>query len=929
MPSEIYLRVTQKTPSYTYQEALEASQEYFGDSYPAQVFVDKYAMRDPFAGDRQFAELTPNDMHDRLSVELARVDCQFEYGKEITMMVLKDEYDHAIGGAADILSYFEARFEIWRDALNRFARIVPQGSPMFGMGNRFTLSSLSNCVVVESPEDDITSIFGHRSADLANLFKRRCGVGIDISTLRPYLMPVNNSAITSTGAFSFGDHFSHVTRSIGQNGRRGALMLTIGIKHPDADRFATMKQDETKVTGANISLRLDDEFMMAVENDEIYTQCWPCDLDTEEYLQNTPGVWEEDPEVYGPWINREKEEERVLYAIKSEIFRPNINPRKNRVLLRRVRARDLWHLICDTARRTAEPGLIFWDNYTRNLPADYYPGFKSVSTNPCSEILLSPYDSCRLLSINLTGFVKVAFEEGFENFDFALFDHYVRLAQRAMDNIVELEIEALLAIQEISGTQEEKNLWGKLADAAIRGRRTGLGVHALGETLIRLCKKYDTDEGVAMADAIYNTYMTAAYDESVNLAIERGAFPAWDWKIDQQCPFIQRLPLELQLRMATHGRRNISLLTNAPTGSVSTLCRTSSGIEPIFRYAYIRRKKLNPSDTNQSVHFIDKTGDRWQEFSIFEKVLEDYMDVRPDVKAKWEEILLEYKPTNIDDKKEVLKADEARLKALMSILPDYFVASDTIDPLMRVRLQGAIQQYVDHGISSTINLPKDTETEVIQGVYQASWKAGLKGVTVYVDGSRSGVLVTSESSSKGNPMEIAEHHAPRRPDMLPCNIHYSAIGNKKWIIFVSLLNGRPYEIFGGEINENLKFPRKFTDGFIFKRKCGVPNAKGRLTCYDLVLGDIGGETEGEPITVPDIAVTFNDGDHALLTRMLSMSLRHGVPLPFIIEQLGRDRDSSIVSFGKVMARVLRQYVIDPETGEPMDPFKYCKTGTCE
>nr|MDQ2730523.1 adenosylcobalamin-dependent ribonucleoside-diphosphate reductase [Armatimonadota bacterium] len=633
---------------------------YFGgDELAASTFTSKYALKRQIAGEFRYSERTPADMHDRMAHEFARVD---------------QNYPNPEGP------------EVYRQLMDRFQRVVPQGSPMYGIGNPYVRVSISNCVVVESPKDNISGIM-ETGKDLANLFKRRCGVGLDISSLRPDGAPVSNAAGTSTGAWSFADYFSHVCRMIGQNGRRGALMISMDVRHPDIERFVTMKRDLTKVTGANVSVMLTDDFMEAVDADAEWVCRWPIESGPDEAT-----------------------------------------------FTHRIQARDLWRLINESAVQCAEPGLLFWDNYGKNLPANYYPEFKSVCVNPCSEIALSPYDSCRLISQNLKGFVRNPFTPE-ACFDFEKFEETTRLAMRMMDNMVDLEIEYLTKIIDGVDEPEEKELWSKLRGAAVRGRRTGLGCHALGDALACLCLRYDSEEALTTVDRIFETFRNSAYDESVNLAIERGAFPAFDWDQEKDCAFIKRLPQRLQERIAEHGRRNISLLTMAPTGSVSILCQTSSGIEPVFMNFYTRRKKVNPSDPDARVDFTDQNGDRWGEFPVFHHNVMDYLHSNSEAMARWKQI-------------EGTVDKQQWAAAISELLPNYFVTSMEIDPRRRVEIQGVIQKYIDHGISSTINMPVGTTIEQGQELYHMAWRHGLKGVTIYVDGSRTGVLVSSSGETK-------------------------------------------------------------------------------------------------------------------------------------------------------------------------------------
>ena len=686
---------------------------------------------------------------------------------------------------------------------------------MYGIGNDHAVVSLSNCVVVDSPTDDVSSIM-NRGKDLANLFKRRCGVGIDISTLRPEHTLVSNSAGSTTGAWSFADFYSYVCRMIGQNGRRGALMITLDVRHPDIEKFVTMKHDLTKVTGANVSVKINDEFMRAVENKKSFNLQFPVDSDTP-------------------------------------------------TTVREIDAESLWKLIVDSATQTAEPGLMMWDTITNNLPAHSYSedGFNTVTTNPCGEIPLSPYDSCRLIAINLVNFVDNPYSKD-ASFDLAKFEEISRKAMRLSDDLVELEIEKLYKILEKVDTEDEKVLWTNLLDACARGRRTGLGTLGLADTLCRLGIEYGSEESLGIVSSIYETLKISAYDESINLAEERAPFTVFDWQKEKDNKFIASLPQVLKERMSKIGRRNISILTNAPTGTCSIAAQTSSGIEPIFRLSYTRRKKINPSDKNSKVDFVDELGDKWQEFEVYHHEIKNYWN----------------------------KAGECEI----SQLPSCFITSDQIDWSGRIKVQSAIQNHIDHSISSTINLPKETSSEVVGNLYLEAWKAGLKGVTIYVDGSRSGVLVTKKEEK---PDGDAVQHAQKRPETLECEIHRAQIKGEDWTILVGVVNGYPYEIFGG-LSEYVEIPRKYTQGLIRKRP-----RKTMANKYDLIVGK-----NGDNFVIKDIVKVFDNPNHTSFTRTISLALRHKIPLQFLVEQLQKDKEADMFSFSRVVARCLKKYIVD-------------------
>jgi ribonucleotide reductase alpha subunit len=1129
---------------YTYDQVLEESKKYFnGNELAAKVFADKYSLRD---NEGNLLELTPDSMHDRLAKEFARID--------------HEKYNLS----------FDARYKIYRDAINKFYRICLQGSPMAAIGNNYQFMSASNCVVIESPSDSMDGIIDC-AKNLAQLYKRRCGVGIDISTLRPEGAKVNNAARTTSGAWSFADLYSYITRMVGQSGRRGALMITLDVHHPDVVKFATMKHDMTKVTGANISIRLSNEFLTAVEQNKKYEQRWP--------MEGVPAF------------------------------------------SRMVNARDVWNIIVESATKTAEPGLIMWDNMIDNLPAHCYPEFKTISTNPCqpewatvltpngistigkirigdviwsgkqwtkiinkmytgekdvyafktragtfygtenhrvvsagekieakdadsidisccsthqyddtvatlsfeeqnkfnqnvvdglvigdgmihkasnnkvllcigcddqdyfmdkiasllieerpginisawdikttikynelpktyerripdrfkfgdfdtrraflrgiysangsivgnritlksassfiiedvqqmlsslgiasyytinkahevefengtyeckesydlnigtadgrhkfialigfiqkykcnnalntlnvnprsrppkttyeivekqfinkeavyditveadehtywtggllvsncSEIALSAFDSCRLISINLTAYVRNPFTKN-ANFDFSAFSDDIIISQQMADNLVDLELELIERIKSVCEPGAEQDLWNKLSLAGYNGRRTGLGTHGLADTLAQLCIRYDSDLAIDTVNKIYKTLRDISYDASINLAKIRGPFPVYDKKKEKSCNFIKRLPKSLREKMQKYGRRNISLLTQAPTGSVSILSKVgsfntynvSSGVEPVFRNSYIRRKKINHDDKVSRVDFVDVVGDKWQEFKVFHSNVQNYLDVKG--------------LTNVDK------------------LPNFFVTSDEIDWKKRIEIQGTEQQYIDHSISSTINLPKNTTSEIVGNLYLDAWKSGLKGVTVYVEGSRDGVLINADKTLTERPADIERHAAPKRSTELSCNIKKVKINGEAWTIFVGLLNNKPYEIFGG-LSKYVDIPNKYKNGRIVKN--GKVNG---ITAYNLVVGD-----GDDQMIIKDIANAFENQNYGALTRTISLALRHGTPIEFIVEQLQKDKYSDMTSFSKVIARVLKSYISD---GTNVTAEKTCPT----
>tara|TARA_Y100000296_G_scaffold73593_1_gene91229 strand:- start:3103 stop:5517 length:2415 start_codon:yes stop_codon:yes gene_type:complete len=781
---------------YSEEEVKKATLEYFNnDQLATNVWMTKYALKNKKG---EFVEQTPNDMHNRLAEEFARMEEKF-------------------GGKSAL-----SKDKIY-ELLKNFKHVVPQGSPMMGIGNDYVNVSLSNCVVVDSPKDNISSIVDSGKY-LANLFKRRCGVGLDISELRPEDASVNNSAGTTTGAWSFADFYSYVCRMIGQNGRRGALMITMDVKHPDIEQFVAMKHDLTKVTGANVSVKISDDFMKAVENKESFTLQFPVNSDA-------------------PMITKE------------------------------IQAEDLWDLIVESATKTAEPGLMMWDNIINNLPAECYAdvGFKTLTTNPCGEIPLSAYDSCRLISINLKNFVSNPFKN--PKFNFNELYKVATQAMRLSDDLVELEIEKLEKIIKICDTKDERTLWKNLLKACQNGRRTGLGTHGLADVLACLNLRYGSDKGIKVIEKIYETIRDAAYTESVNLAKERGAFPVFDWEKEKLNSYISKLPKILREQISRFGRRNISILTNAPTGSVSIMSQTSSGLEPVFRNSYKRRRKLSHNEKDVEPDYVDELGDKWLEYDVFHHNLQEYLDL--------------------------FKTKE---------IPDIFVESDQIDWPKRVEIQAVIQKSIDHSISSTINLPKGTDPSVVGDLYFEGWKKGLKGITVYVDGSRSGVLVTENANES-----FPQNGAPRRPKELSCDIHHTTIQGEKWTILIGLYDNKPYEVLGG-LSNLIEIPKKHVHGILTKH-----TFKTRNNRYDLQIGE-GDDT----IFIKDVVTVFDNPTNSAFTRMISLALRHGAKPSFLVEQLHKDRDSDMFSFSKCIARILKNYI---QNGERVESDKVCEA--CE
>lgn len=791
-----------KRPIYTYEQVFEASLEYFeGDELAANTWVTKYALQD---GARQYCEKTPKDMHWRLAREFARIEAKYPNPMS------EDE----IFGLLDHFKY-----------------IVPQGSPMSGIGNPFKVQSLSNCFVIESPADSYGGIL-MTDQEQVQIMKRRGGVGFDLSTIRPKGLPTANAAQTTDGIEIFMDRFSNSCREVAQGGRRGALMISLDVHHPQARDFAKIKRDLTRITGANISLRLSDEFMTAVETNDKVQLRWPCD------------------------------------------------PKVKHTMEEFVDARELWDEIIESAHGCGEPGLLFWGNAQKYTPADIYvdEGFGSVSTNPCGEIILSPNDSCRLMVVNVAAFVTDPFTEQ-ADFEWGKYEEVVGKAQRMMDDMIDLEIEQIDKILiKIENDPEstvikatELNLWKKIRDAAERGRRTGLGVTAVGDTVAMMNLVYGSDDSIDFVERMYRSLAVASYRSSIEMAKDRGCFPVYSFRKEEGHPFIERILEaggdEMREAYETHGRRNIANTTTAPCGSVSILTQTTAGIEPAYTLSYTRRKKINPNDEGATVDFIDELGDKWTEFTV-----------RHHGFAKWQEIA-------------------GKTDADVEESPYFGGTSNDIDWVQKVKMQGAAQAYICHAISNTTNLPADTDVETVKDVYMTAYKAGCKGVTVYVEGSRSGVLVQKK---------FIQHSAPKRPERLPCEIHRSNIkidgnGMQQWIFFVGLMEGKPFEIFGGT-TENIELPKKVESGWVVKRWF---RSGGK---YDFHYGDV-----DDPTKIKNIVNQFDNPDRGWATRMVSLSLRHGSPIQYVVEQLGRDKDADMFDFGKCMARVLKKYIPDGTT----------------
>ena len=801
-------------PVYTQGEAFASSLEYFhGDELAARVWVSKYALKDSFGN---IFELNPNDMHRRLAREIARVERQYENP------LSEDEI-----------------FEVLRD----FKYIVPQGGPMTGIGNDYQIASLSNCFVIghDGPADSYGGVM-KIDQEQVQLMKRRGGVGHDLSHIRPKGSPVKNSALTSTGIVPFMERYSNSTREVAQDGRRGALMLSVSINHPDSESFIDAKMTEGKVTGANVSVKIDDEFMNAV-------------IDGREYVQK--------------------------YPVYSE------HPKYTRV----VDARTLWHKIVHNAWKSAEPGILFWDTIIRESVPDCYAdlGYRTVSTNPCGEIPLCPYDSCRLLAINLYSYVEEPFTP-WAKFNYDLFEKHVAIAQRIMDDIIDLELEKIDAIlekinedpedMELKGV--EVHLWEKIRKKAKEGRRTGVGITAEGDMLAALGLRYGSDEAIDFSVDVHKRLAVAAYGSSVELARERGAFAIYDTERERENPFITRLreaAPEMYEQMKKYGRRNIACLTIAPTGTTSLMTQTTSGIEPVFLPVYKRRRKVNPNDKNVRVDFTDEVGDAFEEFTVFHHKF-----------AVWME------KNNYDTHR---RYTDEELEEIVKRSPYYKATSNDIDWVAKVRMQGRVQKWVDHSISVTVNLPADVTEELVGQLYIEAWRSGCKGCTVYRDGSRSGVLLSNKTKKEENaPMPL------KRPRELDAEVVRFQNNKEKWIAFIGLYEGRPYEIFTGiaDDEEGIMLPKAVTEGKIVKNY----NEDG-TSRYDFQFSN----KRGFKTTVEGLSYKFNK-EFWNYARLISGILRYGMPINQTVNLVASMEfdNENINTWKNGVERALRKYIPD-------------------
>jgi len=807
--------------TYTRDEVKKASLDYFcGDELSADTWTDKYAMRD---AQDAFLELTPNDSDDRCAKEFARVE---------------SKYPNPMS-CAEIRALF-----------HRGKYVMLQGSPLAAIGNPYMIQSASNCMVIAGPEDSYGGIF-RADEELAQLSKRRAGIGLDISNIRPKNVHVSNAARTTDGIGGYMERFSNTIREVGQSGRRGASLQSIDCRHPEIMTFIEVKGDRTKVTGSNISIKWRDDFLEAVEANAEYTLRWPVDV-----------------------------------------------PIAEAKVVKRIKALEVWDAFIAAAHANAEPGALFWDTSMRESISDCYAdvGFKTVSTNPCGEILLSPYDSCRLIVLNLMGYVKEPFTSE-AHFDFTLFARHVQKAQRLMDDLVDLELEAIDRIlakvesdpEAASVKHVELTLWRKVRRACEAGRRTGLGITALGDCFAALSLVYGSDRSVQMTDLIYRELAVNAEISSAIMAGERGTFPVFDAQKEARNPYLARVmsaspAFEKLYQM--YGRRNISLTTTAPVGTrslhalvldagVNSIFQSTSGIEPVaVALATKRRKKGNRSDPNFRVDFTDQTGDCWQEYEIY----------HPGVRA-WMQVT---KETDVQKS------------------PYYGATSNDVAWENGVDIQAAAQKWVSHSISKTANLPTDVTQSVVSQAYMRAWKSGLKGFTVYREGSRSGVILNAATlahASEPNSRDakfIAETHAPKRPESLPCDIHHVTVKGEKWVILVGQLNGKPYEVFGG-LADKVELPKKMKVGTLRK----LPRKKDGASVYDLTLN-----LEDDTLLIKNVVDQFDNPTHGAFTRALSLSVRHGIPVQYVVEQLLRDKHSDVTSFAAVLARVLKKYIPD-------------------
>lgn len=809
--------------TYSYDEAFEASLEYFGgDELAARVWVNKYAMKDSYGN---IYEKSPDQMHRRIANEIARIE-----GKYPNPMTADEVFA----------------------LLDHFRYIIPAGSPMTGIGNNYQVASLSNCFVIGVDGDaDSYGAIMRVDEEQVQLMKRRGGVGHDLSQLRPKGSPVNNSALTSTGLVPFMERYSNSTREVAQDGRRGALMLSVSIKHPDSEAFIDAKMTEGKVTGANVSVRIDDGFMEAAVNDTPYTQQFPIDTD-------------------------------------SPIMKKDIS------------AKNLWNKIVHNAWKSAEPGILFWDTIIRESIPDCYAdlGFRTISTNPCGEIPLCPYDSCRLLSINLYSYVVNPFTKD-AYFDYGLFKKHVAAAQRIMDDIVDLELEKIdqiiAKVKEDPQVNEVKSaelhLWEKIKRKSGMGRRTGVGITAEGDMIAAMGLRYGTQEATDFSVNVHKTLALSAYGSSVKMASERGAFEIFDADREKGNPFILRLKdsdAALYENMVKYGRRNIACLTIAPTGTTSLMTQTTSGIEPVFMPVYKRRRKVNPNDTEVHVDFVDEVGDSFEEYIVYHPKF-----------LKWMEV------NGFDSKR---KYTQEEIDTLVAKSPYNKATANDVDWLMKVRMQGAIQKWVDHSISVTVNLPNDVDEALVNKLYVEAWRSGCKGCTIYRDGSRSGVMISAEKKKDEKKEETVPCCQPEvtevRPKELECDVVRFQNNKEKWVAFVGLLNGYPYEIFTGlqDDEEGIVLPKTVVKGKIIKQITEDGTRR-----YDFQFEN----KRGYKTTVEGLSEKFNP-EYWNYAKLISGVLRYRMPIAHVIKLVGslQLKSESINTWKNGVERALKKYIVD-------------------
>lgn len=804
---------------YSFDEVVAKSTVYFkGDNLAANVWANKYALKD---SDGNLYELTPDDMHHRIAREIARIEKRYPNPMS----------EEEIFGL-----------------LRNFKYIVPQGSPMAGIGNNFQIGSLSNCFVIGN--DGLADSYGgimKTDEEQVQLMKRRGGVGHDLSHIRPKHSMVKNSALTSTGIVPFMERYSNSTREVAQEGRRGALMLSISVVHPDAEHFINAKLETGKVTGANISVKITDDFMKAVVEDKEFIQKYPVES-------------------------------------------------KEPTVTRKIRARDLWGKIVHNAWKSAEPGILFWDTIRRESLPDCYAdqGFKTVSTNPCGEIPLCPYDSCRLLAINLYSYVENPFTRD-AYFNSGLFIEHVHKAQRIMDDLIDLELEKVDKIlQKIEADPEievikarERILWLNIREKAMQGRRTGFGITAEGDMLAALGTRYGSDEAIDFSVEVHKILTIEAYRSSVIMARERGPFPLYNAEREKHNPFVGRIreaAPDVYEDMVNYGRRNIAMLTIAPTGSVSILTQTTSGLEPVFAVSYKRRRKVNPNDKNVVVTFTDEVGDTWEEYNVFHHNF-----------VTW----LETAGYKVED---VTHMNDEQLQAIIQQSPFHRATANDIDWLAKVKMQGAVQKWVDHSISVTVNVPADTPQELIGTIYETAWQSGCKGMTVYRDGSRAGVLVNNESKKeKEDVSEFRETRAPHRSEKLESEIVRFQNDKEKWVAVVGLLDGRPYEIFTG-LADDFWIPTWVQKGWIVKNRLNDSTSR-----YDFQFED----RQGYKIIIEGLSRSF-DKEYWNYAKLISGILRHGMPLPFVVNLISKlhFETDSINTWKNGVERALKKFIPD-------------------